>query len=63
MDLKGTKTEKNIIEAFIQETQSAMTYDYAAYRADVEGHNEITTKLRSGAGTRWETCNCCRKIL
>lgn len=29
MDLKGTKTEKNIIEALIQETQSAMTYDYA----------------------------------
>ena len=52
MDLKGTKTEKNIIEAFIQETQSAMTYDYAAYRADVEGHNEITTKLRSSAAIR-----------
>ena len=52
MDLKGTKTEKIIIEAFIQETQSAMTYDYAAYRADVEGHNEITTKLRSSAAIR-----------
>ena len=52
MDIKGTKTEKNIIEAFINETQSALIYDYAAYRADVEGHNEIITKLRSSAAIR-----------
>ena len=52
MDLKGTKTEKNIIEAFTSETQSALLYDYAAYRADVEGHNEIITKLRSSAAIR-----------
>lgn len=52
MDIKGTKTEKNIIEAFINETQSALSYEYAAYRADVEGHNEITTQLRSSAAIR-----------
>ena len=30
MDIKGTKTEKNIIEAILNETQSALTFDYAA---------------------------------
>ena len=52
MDLKGTRTEKNLIEAFINETQSTLVYDYAAFRADVEGHNDITTKLRSSAAIR-----------
>lgn len=52
MDIKGTKTEKNIIEAILNETQSALTFDYAAYRADVEGHNDIITKLRASASIR-----------
>ena len=52
MDIKGTKTEKNIIEAFFHEAQSALTFDYAAYRADIEGHNDIITKLRASASVR-----------
>ena len=52
MDIKGPKTEKNLIEAFAEETKSALIFDYAAFRAEVEGHNDITTKLRASAAIR-----------
>lgn len=52
MDLKGTRTEQNLIEAFVNEAQSAAIYDYASRRASVEGHNDISSKLGTSATIR-----------
>lgn len=41
MDLKGTRTEKNLWEAFAGESQARNKYDYFASAAQKEGYQQI----------------------
>jgi rubrerythrin len=41
MDLKGTKTEKNLMEAFAGESQARNKYTYYASRAKKDGYEQI----------------------
>lgn len=47
--LKGTKTEKNLKDAFAGESQANRRYLYFAQKADVEGYNDISAVFRSTA--------------
>ena len=49
MSLKGTRTEKNLKEAFARESQANRRYLYFARKADVEGYNDISAVFRSTA--------------
>ena len=40
-DLKGTKTEKNLWEAFAGESQARNKYDYFASKAKKDGYEQI----------------------
>ena len=42
MNLKGTKTEKNLWEAFAGEAQARTKYDYYAKQAKKEGYEQIS---------------------
>ena len=48
-DLKGTKTEQNLKEAFARESQTNRRFLYFAHQADVEGHPEVSVLFRSVA--------------
>ena len=41
MELKGTKTEKNLKEAFAGESQARNKYTYYASKAKKEGYEQI----------------------
>lgn len=41
MDLKGTKTEKNLMEAFAGESQARVKYGYYAAQAKKDGYEQI----------------------
>jgi rubrerythrin len=47
--LKGSKTEKNLKDAFAGESQANRRYLYFAAKADVEGFNDISAVFRSTA--------------
>ena len=47
--LAGTKTEKNLKEAFSRSSQTNRRYLYFAQKADVEGYNDISAVFRSTA--------------
>ncbi|AHF03801.1 rubrerythrin [Marichromatium purpuratum 984] len=49
MQLKGSKTEQSLIQAFIAESQANRRYLYFAAKADVEGYGEIAMLFRSAA--------------
>ena len=49
MDLKGSKTEKNLQDAFAGESQANRRYLYFAAKADVEGYNDVAAVFRSTA--------------
>ena len=49
MDLKGTRTENNLKEAFAGESQANRRYLYFAQKADVEGHADVASVFRSTA--------------
>ena len=49
MELKGSKTEANLKEAFSGESQANRRYLYFAQRADVEGYNDVAAVFRSTA--------------
>ena len=49
MQLKGSKTEQNLKDAFAGESQANRRYLYFAAKADVEGHNDVSTVFRSTA--------------
>lgn len=49
MDLKGSKTEGNLKEAFAGESQANRRYLYFASKADVEGYNDVSAVFRSTA--------------
>jgi rubrerythrin len=48
-NLKGTKTEANLREAFAAESQASHQYRYFAQKADVEGHPEAAAIFRAAA--------------
>ena len=41
MELKGSRTEQNLLTAFAGESQARNKYDYFASKAKKEGYNEI----------------------
>ena len=47
--LKGTKTEKNLKDAFSGESQANRRYLYFARKADIEGYNDVSAVFRSTA--------------
>ena len=49
MQLKGSKTEKHLKDAFAGESQANRRYLYFANKADVEGYNDVSTVFRSTA--------------
>ena len=49
MNLKGSKTENNLKEAFAGESQANRRYLYFAQKADVEGYNDVAAVFRSTA--------------
>jgi rubrerythrin len=49
VDLKGSKTEQNLKDAFAGESQANRRYLYFANKADVEGYNDVATVFRSTA--------------
>ena len=49
MKLTGTKTEKNLKDAFAGESQANRRYLYFAAKADVEGFNDVSAVFRSTA--------------
>ena len=49
MELKGSKTEQNLKDAFSGESQANRRYLYFASKADVEGYNDISQVFRSTA--------------
>ena len=48
-ELKGSKTEKNLKDAFAGESQANRRYLYFAKQADIEGYNDISAVFRSTA--------------
>ena len=48
-DLKGSKTEENLKEAFARESQANRRYLYFAQKADVEGYPDMAALFRSVA--------------
>jgi rubrerythrin len=48
-NLRGTKTEKNLKDAFAGESQANRRYLYFAQKADVEGYNDVSAVFRSTA--------------
>ena len=49
MELKGSKTEQNLKDAFAGESQANRRYLYFAGKADVEGQNDVAALFRSTA--------------
>ena len=47
--LKGSKTEKNLQDAFAGESQANRRYLYFAQKADVEGYADVAAVFRSTA--------------
>ena len=48
-NLKGSKTEQNLKDAFAGEAQANRRYLYFANKADVEGQNDVAALFRSTA--------------
>lgn len=49
MQLKGSKTEQNLKDAFAGEAQANRRYLYFASKADVEGFSDVAAAFRSTA--------------
>jgi len=49
MQLKGSKTEKHLKDAFAGESQANRRYLYFANKADVEGYADVASLFRSTA--------------
>lgn len=54
MNLKGTRTEKNLLTAFAGESQARNRYTYAAERAREEGYEQIAALFEETAGQERE---------
>ena len=49
MELKGSKTEKNLMTAFAGESQARNKYDYFASRAKKDGYEQIAAIFQETA--------------
>ena len=62
-DLKGTKTEKNLQEAFAGESQATNKYAYYASKAKKEGYNQIAAIFTETSGNEREHAKLWYKLL
>ena len=62
-DLKGTKTEKNLMEAFAGESQARNKYTYFASKAKREGYEQIAAFFEETAGNEKEHAKIWFKLL
>lgn len=58
MELKGSKTEKNLMEAFAGESQARNKYTYYASQAKKEGYVQISKILKQQLKMKKNTQNC-----
>jgi rubrerythrin len=63
MDLKGSKTEKNLQTAFAGESQARNKYTYYAGKAEKEGYNQIAELFRETADNEKEHAKLWFKLL
>ena len=63
MDLKGTKTEKNLMEAFAGESQARNKYTYFASKAKKEGYEQIAALFLETADNEKEHAKLWFKLL
>jgi len=63
MNLKGTKTEKNLMEAFAGESQARNKYTYYASKAKKEGYEQIAAIFEETAGNEREHAKIWFKLL
>jgi rubrerythrin len=63
MSLKGTKTEKNLMEAFAGESQARNKYTYFASKAKKEGYEQIAAIFEETAGNEKEHAKIWFKLL
>ena len=62
-DLKGSKTEKNLMEAFAGESQARNKYTYYASKAKKEGYEQIAAFFEETAGNEKEHAKIWFKLL
>lgn len=62
-DIKGTKTEKNLLEAFAGESQARNKYTYYASKAKKEGYEQIAAIFQETADNEKEHAKIWFKIL
>ena len=63
MDLKGSKTEKNLLEAFAGESMARNKYTYYASKAKKEGFVQIANLFEETAGNEKEHAKIWFKLL
>lgn len=63
MNLKGSKTEKNLLEAFSGESQARNKYTYYASKAKSEGFNKIAAVFEETANNEKEHAKMWFKLL
>ena len=61
--LKGTKTEKNLMEAFAGESQARNKYSYFASKAKKEGYEQIAAIFEETAGNEKEHAKIWFKLI
>ena len=59
MELKGSRTERNLREAFAGETQARSKYDYFASVAKKEGYEQIAAIFQATANNEKEHAKMC----
>jgi rubrerythrin len=62
-NLKGTRTEKNLMEAFAGESQARNKYTYFASKAKKEGYEQIAAIFEETAGNEKEHAKIWFKLL
>ena len=63
MELKGSKTEKNLWEAFAGEAQARTKYNYYASRAKKDGYEQIAALFEETANNEKEHAKIWFKLL
>ena len=62
-ELKGSKTEKNLMDAFAGESQARNKYSYFASRAKKDGYEQIAAIFEETAGNEREHAKLWFKLL
>ena len=63
MELKGSKTEKNLMEAFAGESQARNKYTYFASKAKKDGYEQIAAIFEETAANEKEHAKMWFKLL